>query len=40
MINPYVEYRGVYGGGADDRVDLGKKLVVFFHMFAALSSLI
>ena len=21
MINPYLEYRGVYGGGADDRVE-------------------
>jgi hypothetical protein len=21
MIKPYVEYRGVYGGGADERVD-------------------
>jgi hypothetical protein len=21
IINPYVEYRGAYGGGADDRVE-------------------
>jgi hypothetical protein len=21
MVNPYLEYRGVYGGGADDRVE-------------------
>jgi hypothetical protein len=21
MMKPYVEYRGVYGGGADERVD-------------------
>jgi hypothetical protein len=21
MMDPYAEYRGVYGGGADDRVD-------------------